>query len=72
MNPDEPVSNDDLVRVEIARAVPPWDSCTGCQRALDKDEKFVYVLLGHDRLGVVKLCRYCVLKIHRTSTRTDL
>lgn len=68
MRANEPVSNDNLVHVEPARAVWPYDGCAGCRRVLDKSEKFVFVLFA---TSGVKLCRYCVLKIHRTSSQTD-
>lgn len=68
MRGNGPVPNDNLVHVEAARAVQPYDGCAGCRRVLDKGEKFVFVLFA---TSGVKLCRYCVLKIHRISSQTD-
>lgn len=70
MKPDEPVSNDDLIEVE------PWwipydytghHPCTGCHRALEPNEKYVYL-----PQQAMRLCRWCVAKIHQVSSKPDV
>jgi len=70
--PGEPVANDDLIRAtRLANADGLPRSCDGCARRLEINERFVALRFQETRWQH-RLCRYCVLKLHRIAETTDV
>lgn len=67
-----PVPNDKLIsatRCAQQDGVPR--ACSGCDRLLEKDERFVVVRF-HATQWTQRLCRYCILKLHRLAEQPEV
>lgn len=67
-----PVPNDALIpatRSTQQDGVPR--ACGGCDRLLEPNERFVIVLF-HASRSTSRLCRYCILKLHRLAENPEV
>ncbi len=68
----EPVPNDKLIKAtQLRNADGVPRACSGCDRLLERDEKYVVVKFFNEQ-STKRLCRFCILKIHRLAATTDV